>query len=82
MPEEPEKKSLSGILKDILAGEGLEVAEDVAVATVRSVFKALPKIAEKIPGKIDDMAVQIILLTEPKILEMLDKIDGIDDPTY
>jgi hypothetical protein len=65
-----------------LKGEGLDVAEDVAVATVRSVFRALPKIAAIIPGSIEDMVVQIILTMEPKVLAMLDKIDGIDDPNY
>ena len=70
------------IIKDILEGEGLQVAEDMAVATVRGVMKALPKIADAIPGEIDDMVVSIIVAMEPKILAMLDKIDGIDDPNY
>ena len=78
MPDEDWKDKL----EDILKGEGLEVAEDAIVATVRGVFKALPKIAAIIPGAIDDMIVQIIVAMEPKILSMLDKIDGIDDPDY
>ena len=81
MPDEG-PKDWKELLGDLLKGEGLEVAEDAAVSTVRGVFKALPKIADIIPGQIDDMVVQVLLLMEPKILSMLDKIDGIDDPDY
>jgi hypothetical protein len=70
------------LLADLLKGEGLEVLEDNVVTTVRGVFKALPAIAKIIPGTLDDMAVQIIVALEPKILEMCDKIDGKDDPNY
>lgn len=81
MPDE-DPKDWKDLLKDLLEGEGLEVAEDAAVSIVKGVFKALPKIADIIPGSIDDMVVQIIVAMEPKVLAMLDKIDGIDDPNY
>jgi hypothetical protein len=77
-----EERDWKDVISDILKGEGLEVAEDMAVATVRGVMKALPKIADAIPGEIDDMVISILVAMEPKILSMLDKIDGIDDPNY
>ena len=64
------KKDLSDILKDA----GLDVGEDAAIAAVKAVFKALPKIALATENKIDDLVAPVLLMLEPKLVEMLDAI--------
>jgi len=63
-------------LVEILKEEGVNIAEDQAVSLVKGVFKALPKIAEATENKVDDLVVPLLLVVEPKVLEVLDKIDG------
>lgn len=63
-------------LVEILKSEGLEIAEEQAVALCKGVFKALPKIAQATENKVDDLVVPLLLAVQPKVLEVLDKIDG------
>lgn len=63
-------------LVEILKSEGVEILEDQAVSLVKGVFKALPKIAAATENKVDDLVVPLLMVVEPKILEVLDKIDG------
>ena len=65
-------------LSDILKEHGLNVAEDTAIAAVKSIFKALPDIALKTENKVDDLFIPVVSIIEPKIIEMLDKIDGVE----
>lgn len=70
------QKELSDILKDT----GLDIGEDAAIAAVKALFKALPKIALATDTKVDDMFVPVLGLIEPQIIKMLDDIyddDGV-----
>ena len=63
-------------LVEILKEAGLEVTEDVAIDIVKGVFKALPKVFQETENKYDDMVIPVLGLIEPKVLELLDGIDG------
>ena len=78
MPELTPKEKLMELLK----AEGMELAEDIAVETVKMAFEILPKVAAIIPGTIDDVIINIVVALKPRVLQLLDKIDGIDDPDY
>jgi hypothetical protein len=67
-----EVKNITDILKD----QGLDIAEDVAIATVKGVIKALPGILALTPNKFDDLLIPILGLVEAPLISLLDKIDG------
>jgi len=69
-------------ISEILKEQGLDIAEDAAVATVKGVFKALPAILAVTENKYDDMLIPVLGLLEPQVIGILDKIDGEDDPEY
>lgn len=66
------KADVKGILKEA----GLEIAEGMSVLTVKACFKAIPKILQATENKYDDLLIPVISILEPKIIEVLDKIDG------
>jgi len=65
---------------EILKEEGLEIAEDTVAAMVKATFRILPLLAKKTSNKYDDLLIPVLAVIEPKVLEMVDKIDGKDDP--
>jgi len=82
MRKEKEKIMLTPkqVLIEGLKVEGLNIAEDTAVATVRAAFKILPAVFTASENKFDDMAIPVLGILEPKVMAILDKIDGEDDP--
>jgi len=64
-----------------LKKEGIVVAEEAAVGAAKALFKVLPKVFAATENKVDDLVIPLLGVVQPKVLEMLDKIDGIDDPT-
>lgn len=73
-----DKKEIVYILKT----EGLDVAEDTAVAATRAAIKLLRTIVPKLSTGFG-LALNLFLdAYEPKIFELIDKIDGEDDPSY
>jgi len=73
-----EKSEVMGVLKS----EGLDVAEDMAVNAVRAAFKILIMLAPKVSQTAGAIIAPMLAVLEPRILELLDKIDGEDDPEY
>ena len=71
-------EEIKKILAEELAAQGLEIAEVAAVQAFKAIMKAAPRIAAATSTPIDDFAVQIIPFIEPKILALLDKIDGVE----
>jgi hypothetical protein len=63
-------------LVEILKKHGLNIAEDTATVAVKAVFKAIPDIVIATENKYDDLLVPVFSVLEPKILELIDKIDG------
>jgi len=63
-------------IKEILRKHGAYIAEDVSVSVAKGVLKALPEILQATDNKFDDLLIPLISVIEPKILEILDKIDG------
>lgn len=73
-----QKKEIVTILKT----EGLDVAEDTAVVATRAAIKLLRTIVPKLSTGFG-LALNLFLdAYEPKIFEMIDKIDGEDDQSY
>lgn len=75
-----ESKAMKSALIEELKAAGLDVGEEVAVAAVKGVFKAVERLIEMSANKYDDMLLPVIKLAEPKVMELLDKIDKEDDP--
>lgn len=76
--DEKTKKEILETLKV----EGLDIAEDLAVVAVRSAFALIKLLVPKISSTGGAMASAMLAIVEPKILELLDKIDGEDDKEY
>lgn len=72
--------SLKNELLERLKEEGLNVGEEVAVQVVRGLFKVLPVVLAKTPSKLDDLLIPVLGVVEGKVMSLLDKIDGEDDP--
>lgn len=71
-----EVKSVKKLIVEELKKSGLDIAEDAAIAAVRAVFGVLPKVFLATPNKYDDLIIPLLGVIEPKLMEMLDKIDG------
>lgn len=69
-------------ITDIFKAEGLDVAEDMAVAATRAVFKLITVMVPQVSFGLGSIILPLVNAVEPKILTMLDKIDGEDDPGY
>jgi hypothetical protein len=64
------------LIVEELKKEGMDIAEDAAISAVKAIFKVLPKVALATENKFDDLLIPVLGVVEPKILELLDKIDG------
>jgi hypothetical protein len=72
--EEAVKKELV----DGFKAAGLDVAEDAAVAAFKALVSMIPKVVLATDNKMDDLVIPVLAVLEPKILEALDKIDGVE----
>ena len=63
-------------LKEKLKEKGLDLAEDVAEDVVSAVFETAEEVIKETPNKIDDMFLGILGLAKPRVLDLVDKIDG------
>lgn len=63
------------LLKE-LKKAGLNIAEDAVADVVRAVFEALPNYFLATENKIDDVAVAILPILKPYVMQAIDKIDG------
>lgn len=72
MSEVNYKSALVARLKEA----GLDLAEDVAGVVVEAVFDAAGDVVEATPNKYDDMMLPVLALVKPKLLDLVDKIDG------
>lgn len=63
-------------LVEVLKGNGIDIAEDLAIHLVKAIFIWLKESAELSENKFDDFAVVIYPLIEKEILKLVDKIDG------
>lgn len=71
--------------KDILATlktEGLDVAEDMAVVSVKAAFALIKLIVPKFSTGLGVVIGPMVDLIEPQVLKLIDTIDGVDDPDY
>ena len=73
-------QTVKQVIVEELKKQGLDVGEEMAVAAVKGAISALKKVVEMTENKYDDMALPVLAVIEPKIMEALDKIDGEDDP--
>lgn len=69
-------------ITEVLKTEGLDVAEDMALAATKAALKLLRALMPKVSAGFG-LAFNLFLdAYEPQILALIDKIDGIDDPNY
>lgn len=64
---------------EIMKGKGLDVAEDAAVMAVEAAFALMIALVPKVSNGLGGIIVPIIAIIKPKILAILDEIDGEDD---
>lgn len=76
------KAELKKEILETLKVEGLDIAEDMAVMAVRGAFALIKVLAPKISATGGAMAIAMIAVLEPKILSLIDEIDGKDNPDY
>lgn len=55
---------------------GIELGEEAAIKIVQIAFRMMPKILAQTENKTDDLLIPILALVEPKVIELLEKIDG------
>lgn len=55
---------------------GIELGEEAAIKLVQIAFRMMPKILAQTENKTDDLLIPLLALVEPKIIELLEKIDG------
>ncbi len=67
------------VLKEALKAEGIEIAEETAIAVAKAVFKAMPAFVLATENKYDDMLIPVLGVIEPKVIEILDNINKADN---
>ena len=55
---------------------GIELGEEAAIKLVQIAFRMMPKILAQTENKTDDLLIPLLALVEPKVIELLEKIDG------
>lgn len=74
--------SLKDEILEELKDEGLDVAEDSVVSAVRAAFRITRKFLPRISGGLGAIIGPMLDYAEPKVLALVDTIDGEDDPEY
>lgn len=69
-------EDIKKVIVDELKAAGVEVAEEAAIGAAKAMFKVIPKILLSTENKFDDLLIPVFGIIEPKVLELLDKIDG------
>lgn len=67
------------VLLDELKKQGLDIAEDAAISTVKAVIKSLPAFFKATENQWDDLLIGLLPILEQPLLKALDKIDGVDE---
>lgn len=71
-----EEKSLKNELMASLKAKGLNIAEESLKLIVEELFDFISKAVIKSENKYDDLLLAVLPIAKPKIMELLDKIDG------
>lgn len=75
-------KELKNELLEIAKADGLDIAEETLVALTRVVFKIIKVAVPKVSKGLGSIIVPLVDAVEPKVLALIDKIDGEDDAGY
>lgn len=67
---------------EVFNTEGIQVAEEMAVAAVKSAFRLIAILVPKWSKAAGLMIVPVLVYIEPFVLRMVDRIDGKDNPKY
>lgn len=73
-----DKKEIVKVLKD----EGLDIAEDMAVQAVKGAFQLIKSMLPKVNPMMAIVITPMLNTLEPVLLDVIDKIDGEDNPDY
>ncbi len=66
------------ILKELKAA-GLDIAEESTAAVVRGTLNAIEEIVKQTENKYDDMLLPVLEIVKPKLMKLIDTIDGEED---
>lgn len=66
-------------INETLSSAGMDVAEEAAVMVVEAAFALMALLIPKVSNGLGAIIVPMIAIVKPRVLEMLDKIDGEDD---
>lgn len=72
-------EEMKKIIVEELKAVGMDIAEEAAEKAVKAIFKAIPKALAASENKMDDMLIPLLGLIEPKVMELIDGIDGKKD---
>lgn len=67
---------------EILNAEGLDKAEEMAVIAAKTSFKLMKILAPKINFTAGLIINTLLDTYEPRLMSMIDEIDGVDNPDY
>lgn len=73
-----DNKEITAILKS----QGLEIAEDLAVQSVKGALELIKAMLPKVNTSLALIVVPMLSAMEPILLGLLDQIDGKDNPDY
>lgn len=73
-----DKTEITGILKT----QGLDIAEDLAVEAIKGALKLIKTMLPEINPTVAMILNPMLVSLEPLLLDLVDKIDGVDDPEY
>ena len=71
-----EGKEMKQMVMEELKKAGLDIAEEAAISAVKAVLAVLPKVVAKTENKYDDLLLPVLSVLEPKLMDLLDQIDG------
>lgn len=73
-----DQKEIVRVLKD----EGLDIAEDMAVHAVKGAFQLIKTMLPKVNPVVALVMIPMLDTLQPLLLDVIDKIDGEDNPDY
>jgi hypothetical protein len=73
-----EMEEIKKDLLEKLKSEGFEIAEDAVLKLFKVLYPFATALVIATPNKIDDVLIPILAVIEPKIIALIDKIDGVE----
>jgi len=76
---EVKEVDIKKMIVDGLKEEGIEIAEEAAIATAKAIFKIIPVVVAATPNKIDDLLIPVLAVVKDPVIKVLDNINKADN---